>query len=302
MAMVTAALVQSLFTGFKANFEAGKSEAPSQYTKIATVIQSTTKSNTYGWLGKFPALKKWVGDRVIESMKAHGYTIVNEDYESTVGVDRNDIEDDELGIYKPIFVEMGRSAAIHPDESVFALLPAGFTTPCYDGQYFFDTDHPVYPKADGTGVAVPTANVVIDEAYAGEPWYVLDTKKALKPFIFQERKKPELVSMTKTDDEAVFTSKQFRYGVDCRDAAGYGFWQMAFANKRALNADNLWDCIQKIRQFEADGGRKLGIAPTMLVVPPSLEKLATRLLERELDANSSNELKGRLELVVADYL
>lgn len=302
MAMVTAALVQSLFTGFKANFEAGKSEAPSQYTKIATVIQSTTKSNTYGWLGKFPALKKWVGDRVIESMKAHGYTIVNEDYESTVGVDRNDIDDDELGIYKPIFEEMGRSAAIHPDESVFALLPAGFTTPCYDGQYFFDTDHPVYPKADGTGVAVPTANVVIDEAYTGEPWYVLDTKKALKPFIFQERKKPELVSMTKTDDEAVFTSKQFRYGVDCRDAAGYGFWQMAFANKRALNADNLWDCIQKMRDFTADGGRKLGIKPTMLVVPPSLEKLATRLLERELDANSSNELKGRLELVVADYL
>lgn len=302
MAMVTAAVVQALFTGFKKNFEDGKSEAPSQYTKIATVIQSTTKSNTYGWLGKFPTLKKWVGDRVIESMKAHGYTIVNEDYESTVGVDRNDIEDDEIGIYAPIFAEMGRTASIHPDESVFALLGNGFASACYDGQYFFDTDHPVYPKADGTGAAVSTANVVVDAEYTGEPWYVLDTKKALKPFIFQVRKAPELVSMTKTDDEAVFTSKQFRYGVDCRDAAGYGFWQMAFANKRALTADNLWDCIQKMRDFTADGGRKLGISPTMLVVPPSLEKLATRLLERELDSNSSNELKGRLELVVGDYL
>lgn len=302
MAMVTAALIQSLFTGFKANFEAGKSEAPSQYTKIATVIQSTTKSNTYGWLGKFPALKKWVTDRVIESMKSYGYTIVNEDYESTVGVDRNDIEDDELGIYKPIFEEMGRAAAIHPDESVFALLPAGFTTACYDGQYFFDVDHPVYPKADGTGTAALVANAVIDANYTGEPWYVLDTKKALKPFIFQERKKPALIAMTKIDDEAVFTSKKFRYGVDCRDAAGYGFWQMAFANKRELNADNLWDTIQKMRQFKADGGRKLGISPNILVVPASLEKVATRLLERELDANSSNELKGRLELLVADYL
>lgn len=302
MAMVTAAVLQALFTGFKKNFEDGKSEAPSQYTKIATVIQSTTKSNTYGWLGKFPSLRKWVGDRVINSMAAHGYNIVNDDYESTVGVDRNDIEDDEIGIYTPIFAEMGRAAAIHPDESVFALLGGGFTTACYDGQYFFDTDHPVYPNADGTGTPVSTANVVVDGAYTGEPWYVLDTKKALKPFIFQERKKPELVPMTKTDDEAVFTSKQFRYGVDCRDAAGYGFWQMAFANKRALTADNLWDCIEKMRQFKADGGRKLGITPTLLVVPPSLEKLATRLLERELDSNSSNELKGRLELVVGDYL
>ena len=84
MAMITPALLQSLFTGFKKNFEDAKSEAPSQYTKIATVIKSTTKSNTYGWLGKFPSLRKWVGDRVIESMKTHGYQIVNEDFEATV--------------------------------------------------------------------------------------------------------------------------------------------------------------------------------------------------------------------------
>ncbi|WP_421323650.1 Mu-like prophage major head subunit gpT family protein [Aeromonas sp. 604176] len=302
MAMITPALLQSLFTGFKKNFEDAKSEAPAQYTKIATVIKSTTKSNTYGWLGKFPNLRKWVGDRVIESMKAHGYQIVNEDFEATVGVDRNDIEDDELGIYAPMFAEMGRSAGIHPDELCFGLLGAGFTTPCYDGQYFFDTDHPVYPKADGTGTPVLTANVVVDAGYQGEPWFLLDTSRALKPVIFQDRKSPQLIAMTKIDDEAVFTRKEFRYGVDCRDAAGFGFWQLAFANKRELTPDNLWDSFSKMREFQADGGRKLGVKATMLVVPPSLEKLATQMLERELSNSSSNELKGKLELVVADYL
>ncbi|HHQ4467753.1 TPA: Mu-like prophage major head subunit gpT family protein [Aeromonas veronii] len=302
MAMITPALLQSLFTGFKKNFEDAKSEAPAQYTKIATVIKSTTKSNTYGWLGKFPSLRKWVGDRVIESMKAHGYQIVNEDFEATVAVDRNDIADDELGIYAPMFAEMGRSAGIHPDELCFGLLGAGFTTPCYDSQYFFDTDHPVYPKADGTGTPVTTANVVVDAGYQGEPWFLLDTSRALKPVIFQDRKSPELVAMTKIDDEAVFTRKEFRYGVDCRDAAGFGFWQLAFANKRALTPDTLWDSFSKMREFQADGGRKLGVKATMLVVPPSLEKLATQMLERELDSSSSNELKGKLELVVADYL
>ena len=169
MAIVTPALIAALFTGFKKNFEDAKSAAPSQYTKIATVIQSTTKSNTYGWLGKFPSLRKWIGDRVINSMAAHGYTITNDDWESTVGVDRNDIEDDEIGIYAPLFAEMGRAAGVHPDEQVFALLKAGFTSPCFDGQYFFDTDHPVYPNADGTGTVVPTANAVIDGAYTGDP-------------------------------------------------------------------------------------------------------------------------------------
>ncbi|MEB6607572.1 Mu-like prophage major head subunit gpT family protein [Aeromonas sanarellii] len=302
MAMITPALLQSLFTGFKKNFEDAKSEAPSQYTKIATVIKSTTKSNTYGWLGKFPSLRKWIGDRVIESMKTHGYQIVNEDFEATVGVDRNDIEDDELGIYAPLFAEMGRSAGVHPDELCFGLLGAGFTTPCYDGQYFFDTDHPVYPKADGTGTAELVANLVVDGAYTGEPWFLLDTSRALKPVIFQDRKSPQLIAMTKIDDEAVFTRKEFRYGVDCRDAAGFGFWQLAFANKRALTPDNLWDAFSRMREFQADGGRKLGIKPTLLVVPASLEKLATQMLERELSENSSNELKGKLELVVADYL
>lgn len=302
MAMITPALLQALFTGFKKNFEDAKSEAPAQYTKIATVIKSTTKSNTYGWLGKFPNLRKWVGDRVIESMKAHGYQIVNEDFEATVAVDRNDIEDDELGIYAPMFAEMGRSAGIHPDELCFGLLGAGFTTPCYDGQYFFDTDHPVYPKADGTGTPVLTANVVVDAGYQGEPWFLLDTSRALKPVIFQDRKSPQLIAMTKIDDEAVFTRKEFRYGVDCRDAAGFGFWQLAFANKRALTPDNLWDSYSKMRDFQADGGRKLGVKATMLVVHPSLEKLATQMLERELSNSSSNELKGKLELVVADYL
>lgn len=302
MALVTPALLTALFTGFKTEFEQGKSEAAPQFNKIASVIKSTSASNTYGWLGKFPSLAKWIGDRNIQSMKSQAYTITNDDYESTVGVDRNDIEDDNLGVYSPIFKEMGNAAAIHPDEMIFPLLAAGFTTLCYDGQNYFDVDHPVYPNADGTGVAVSTANMAEDVAYEGEAWYVLDTSKALKPLIFQQRKTPNLLAMTKMDDEAVFTRKEYRYGVDCRDAAGFGFWQLAFANKRALTPDNLWNSIERMRSFTADGGRKLGIKPTMLVVPASMEKLATRMLEREMESNSSNELKGRVELLVADYL
>tara|TARA_B100002049_G_scaffold217445_1_gene183957 strand:+ start:1229 stop:2137 length:909 start_codon:yes stop_codon:yes gene_type:complete len=302
MALVTPQILTALFTAFKSEFEQGKSEAKPQFEKIASVIKSTSASNTYGWLGKFPSLAKWIGDRNIQSMKSQAYTITNDDYESTVGVDRNDIEDDNLGVYSPIFKEMGNAAAIHPDEMIFPLLAAGFTTLCYDGQNYFDVDHPVYPNADGTGAAISTANMAEDANYTGEAWYVLDTSKALKPLIFQERKKPNLLAMTKMDDEAVFTRKEYRYGVDCRDAAGFGFWQLAFANKRALTPDNLWDSIEKMRSFKADGGRKLGVKPTMLVVPASMEKLATRMLEREMESNSSNELKGRVELLVADYI
>ncbi|KJZ06444.1 head protein [Marinomonas sp. S3726] len=299
--IITPAVITALFTSWNADFQKGLTGAKPQYQKICMVVKSTTASNTYGWLGKFPNLREWVGDRVIKSMKAHGYTISNKTFESTVGVGRDDIEDDNVGVYSPVFEEMGRAVEIQPDELAFGLLKAGTSTLCYDGQNYFDTDHPVYPNVDGTGTAESVSNYD-DNGGSGTTWYLLDTSRAVKPVIFQDRRKPNLQSMTKLDDEKVFTSNEFRFGADCRRNVGFSFWQLAYASRKELNSDNLWAAITAMREYEADGGQKLGVKPTLIVVPPGLEKQATRMLERELDSNSSNELKGRLELVVADYL
>jgi len=45
---------------------------------------------------------------------------------------------------------MGESAATLADDLVWGLLPKGKTTLCYDGQNFFDSDHPVFANNDGT--------------------------------------------------------------------------------------------------------------------------------------------------------
>lgn len=86
-------------------------------------------------------------------MKVYGYTINNKTYEGTVAITRDDFEDDNLGVYTPLFQEMGRAAAAQPDELVFTALRDGNKTDCYDGKHFFDSEHPVYPKVDGTGDA-----------------------------------------------------------------------------------------------------------------------------------------------------
>ncbi|BFI61615.1 MULTISPECIES: Mu-like prophage major head subunit gpT family protein [Yersinia pseudotuberculosis complex] len=307
MAIVTPALVKALFTGWNGDFQNGLDGAASQYEKIATIVPSTTKSNTYGWLGQFPGMREWIGDRVIKDMQAHGYQLVNRPFESTVGVNRDDIDDDNVGIYSPLFTEMGRAAGVQPDELTFGALSQGFDTLCYDRQNFFDTDHPVYPAVDGTGTAASVSNILSVEGYTGQPWFVLDCSRAIKPVIFQNRKSPELVAMDKVDDEDNFMRKLIRYGVDTRCEAGYSFWQLAYAAKAPLNADNVWQVIQSMRSGRADGGRPLAIRPTHLVVPPSMEKQATQLLERELTVDTeggtvSNEMKGRLELIIGDYL
>ena len=299
MAIVKAALIQSLMTIWKGDVQKGLKGVEPQHSKIATSITSTTKSNTYGWLGKFPKLREWIGERQLKSIKEHAYSIINKKFESSIGIGRDDIEDDEVGIYSPMFEEMGRAAEEHPDELVFELLGAGDSTLCYDGQNFFDTDHPVYPNVDGTGTAKSVSNFT---AGSGDAWYLLDTSRAIKPIILQNRRMPHLQAMTKLDDETVFMTDEFRFGVDCRRNVGFSFWQLGHCSKAELNADNLWAAVSAMRAVEGDGGKKLAIKPKILVVPVSMEKQATRLLERELDSNSSNELKGRLELLVADYL
>ena len=50
--------------------------------RIATTsVPSTTGKEEYGWLGQIAGVRKWLGDRVVNSISTSGYTIKNEDYE-----------------------------------------------------------------------------------------------------------------------------------------------------------------------------------------------------------------------------
>ncbi|CAH8720526.1 Mu-like prophage major head subunit gpT family protein [Paenibacillus melissococcoides] len=121
-------------------------ETKTQWEQVATKVPSTTGEENYKWLGKMPRMREWVGDREIQNLQASDYTIKNKDYELTVGVDRNDIEDDTIGLYNPIVQDMGQSAAAHPDELVFGLLLKGFKEKCYDKQPFFSDKHKIGEK------------------------------------------------------------------------------------------------------------------------------------------------------------
>lgn len=300
MAIITNALLQALLTGFRNDFQRALDNTPSHYDSVATVVPSTTKSNTYGWLGQVPALREWIGDRAINDIKEDGYSITNKKWESTIGVMRTDIEDDQIGIYGPLMSELGRASATHPDELVFALLKAGVSTNCYDGQFFFDTDHPIYPNADGTGAPVATSNLT---AGGDTPWYLLDTSRAIKPIIFQQRKAPIFTSMTKTDDEQVFMADEYRYGVDCRDNVGFAFWQMAHRSQAALTGANLNAAIASMAELTADGGRPLNINPTLLVVPPSLREKALEIVKAERNsAGATNINRNAVEVLVTPWV
>lgn len=295
---LTSASLDALRVGFKAHFQSAfDAEAGlNEYTKVAEIVTSTTGEEKYGWLGELPGMREWIGARVVHGLAEHDYAIKNKDFELTVAVDRNHILDDLLGTYATRFKSLGKAAARNPDQLVFGALKDGLTADCYDGQYFFDTDHPVIAE---NGAKMSVSNF---GGGSGTAWYLLATKEIVKPIIYQERQKPEFVHLDKPTDQNVFAQKKFIYGVDSRCNVGYAFWQMAYASKQALTEDNFAAAVAALSSMKGDHGQPLGIRPNLLVVPGTLAHTARKLLNAEQIAGTDNVLKGTAEVLVSSWL
>jgi phage major head subunit gpT-like protein len=294
--------ISNLFISLKTTYNNAFGAVDPQWKQIAMLVPSTSGANDYKWLSRFPKMQQWLGDKKIKSLEAFKYVITNMDFEATVEVERNDIDDDNLGIYSTQAEGAGYSAAQLPDELIFGAVNAAFTAICFDGQFFCDVDHPVTDPATGLPASVSnkgaTALSAASQALAiaslgaaavamgkfkdneGRPlnvtpdtllvpvalqdianalytvdrlddgkanlykgkykvvasprltsdtaWFLLDTSKPIKPFVYQERKAPVFVQQISPEAEDVFMRKVFKFGAEARGAAGYGFWQTCY--------------------------------------------------------------------------
>lgn len=139
--IINQAALRGIFTSFKTIFSKAFTETKTLWDKVATKVPSEAGEESYKWLGTIPRMREWVGDRQIQNLSAYDYTLKNKDFEVTIAVNKNDIEDDRIGIYAPMVQNIAQSAATFPDDLVFSLLKNGFSNKCYDGKPFFATDH-----------------------------------------------------------------------------------------------------------------------------------------------------------------
>jgi phage major head subunit gpT-like protein len=271
---------------------------------FAMKTESTNASENYQWLGSLSSLRQWIGTKHIDDLRGFDYTIPNLDWELTLGVRRNHIEDDQLGLYNPRIADLSAKAAQHPDKLLSEARALGASKLCYTGQFFHDTDHSI--GSSGTfanvraGAGTSTANLITDFRIArqsmlkfkndrGEPfidgamlldranppfvmvippdlqgnaeemlyattlaqtsnvmvgaaklvvdvrltdqndWYLEYVASAIKPYIYQERKGPSLVSLDNPNtSEAAFMRQEYFYGVEGRWNVQYGLPQYSF--------------------------------------------------------------------------
>ena len=75
------------------------------------------------------------------------------------------------------------------------------------------------------------AEVVCDGRMSSDTaWFLLDTTRPVKPFIYQETKKAHFVSQVNPDADDVFMRGEYKFGAEAEAAAGYGFWQTAYGS------------------------------------------------------------------------
>lgn len=292
--LVNAANVQSLFVDYNLEFNLAWAAAAAQSTweRIAQRVQISTQNGHYPFLDSFPELRDWIGDRQVKNFAAHAYTIENVEKESTVEVKVRDIEGDQHGIYSTRIAHMARAAATHPDKKCYALLTDGFAAECYDGQFFFDTDH----EEQGASVS----NM---QAGAAAPWFLLCTSMPLKPLIRQVWKEPRNLEMTGETDESRWKRNAYQFGIEADDGYGYGFWQMAFGSQDTLNESNFNAAFEAIMERKDDEGASLGLMPDLLVCGPSNRANANAVLLAERNASgASNTNFKATDLIVSPYL
>lgn len=222
--ILNSATLRGLNVGFKTIFNKALDKTKPMWETVATKVPSTTAAETYAWLGSFPRLREWIGSRQIKNLSTSDYTIRNKDFESTVAVPRNAIEDDQVGLYNPLMQDMGESAALWPDSMVFKLLKEGFDAKCYDGKTFYAADHKV--------------------------------------------------------------------------------GKLTFSNKgtAALSPASYATARSNMMSLKDEEGNSLNIMPNLLVVPPTLEGMARKILLADEIDGSTNTMKGTAELLVVPEL
>lgn len=143
MGVLNAETIRALSVTINAAFNKALQATKPWYPRLATRVISSTAKNIYPIMESSIKLREWVDERHIQNLRAHRWEIENRTFEGTIAIDRDDVEDDNVGVYAPMIQDLAMAAVKHPDLLVAELLLNGHTNEIWDGKNFFDTGHPV---------------------------------------------------------------------------------------------------------------------------------------------------------------
>ena len=289
--------LQLFFEGGSTAFNEAFRTADTRWPNFAMPVPTSGEAETYAWFGQFPRLEEWVGTRVYQRLLTHRYTITNIDYQSTITLTRNQVLADKMGMFSILSAELGAAAAALPDERLATLIKQGNRMTCYDGQYFFDTDHPVDGQANVSNLDGDNASDI--------KWMLVGTSGSSRvlPFVWQNWQPYDMYSIEDLWNEQMLRAiKEFHFGTDGSSAAGYGLWQLAYGSTNAITTAKFETAYAAMQKFMGEGGRPLAIRPRRLIVAPDQRAAAMKIMQPLVNGGESNPNANLVDVVVNEYL
>lgn len=137
--------LEAAYITFSTLFNMAFENAGTVYNEIATVLNGIGSRVEFKWLGDNPVMKKWLGDRFFNKLRAETVALVPEWYANGLEMSRDDFLDDgNLPLIGSRPSSLGEAAAWRMDQLVIDMYLGGFAGTLgltYDGQFLFDTDH-----------------------------------------------------------------------------------------------------------------------------------------------------------------
>ena len=287
------------FHGAQTAFNEAFRSATPVWPRFGMRVPSMKKAEVHAWLGQWPRLREWVGTRAYQKLIAHDYTITNKDFETTIKISKNDIIGDTYGLFTPLARMLGGAVAAHPDELMGNLIKQGNRQTCFDGQYFFDSDHPV----DGVGTISNLDGNNADNI----KWMLIGMSTGLgsevMPFLYQLWQPYEFYSLSDLMNEPMLRAiKEFEFGTDGSSNAGYGLWQLAYGSTHDITEARFNTAYARMQTFKGEGDRPLGVMPRYIVCEPSQRAAASQIVLPYKPGGASNPNTNIVEVIVNPYM
>lgn len=278
---LTREVLDALYTAVNTSLNKGLATSWSGYTRWSNIIPSTAAAEKYPMTIVTGGMREWFGDRVINRLSGEFLTVLNRDFERTEAVNRNDIADDHIGMYAPMFESMGIDAAnIWARLATDALLSGGkwadkgnfysatrklgkstynnvvneaLSVTSYETARgllmgYMDTadKNPlglvpdllvVGPTLEKTAKKILTSTLIVESGAAvdnphkdecevqvnpyitGSQWFLMCTKRGIKPISVQKREEGALTRWDQAHDTCVKDKNENHYGLHYRGAA-----------------------------------------------------------------------------------
>ena len=118
----------------------------------------------YRWFEGLPIMRHWLGDRKFAQLRAEGFEVTSEHWESSITVKGADLKFDKLGGYRPAIQKMAQELMLWPYRRVITLMNDSFSGSlftCFDGEALFSTAHPTGSNVStiGSGIDFSAANL-----------------------------------------------------------------------------------------------------------------------------------------------